>query len=262
MTDEKFIPSGQRRPRSRVQQMNRWTSLIGGGALAAFGITRLRPAKRRRGTPRSKLAGIAAAAAGGMLVYRGIRQPDRLRRGVQAEASFTIMKPAAELYRFWRNLENLPKFMYHLDTVRVTGDRTSHWVAKGPMGLRISWDAEIVDERENEWIIWRSLPGSDVTHSGSVHFDPAPGDRGTEVTVAIQYLPVAGTLGRVVAALLGREPNFTMREELRRFKQLVEAGEIPTTLGQPSGRRSAAVALLQAAYREARPSVHPVAKIA
>src|SRR5581483_2154048 len=155
---------------------------------------------------------------------------------------------------FWRNLENLPKFMHHLESVRSTGHRRSHWVARGPAGLRICWDAEITDERENEWIVWHWLPGSDISAAGSVYYRPAPGDRGTEVTLAVQYEPIAGRFGRALATLIGRNPRFTVREELRRFKQLMETGEIPTTKGQSSGRRSAVVTMLHKAYSEVRPS--------
>jgi len=227
--------------KSRLVAAERWTSLATGGALAAYGI------KRRT------LGGIAAIGAGGLLLYRGIRGPNRPERDGYAEASFTILRPSAELFQYWRNLENLPKFMYHLDMVRVIDQRRSHWVAKGPMGLRISWDAEIVDEQEDQWLVWRSLPGSDLAAHGSVRFRPAPGDRGTEVTVAMQYECLGGKMGRMVASVLGRDLQWSIREELRRFKQLMEAGEIATVAGQPSGRRSAMVSLLQEGLQRCAP---------
>lgn len=158
------------------------------------------------------------------------------RTGVRIEEAVTINKPAAELYRTWRDLSGLPRFMSHLESVRVDGNR-SHWVAPGPLGMKVEWDAEIITDQPNEVIGWRSLPGSDVDTAGSVHFAPAPGGRGTEVRVNLKYDPPAGQVGATVAKLFGKEPGQQVREDLRRFKQLMEAGEAPTTQGQPSGRR-------------------------
>ncbi len=231
-------------PRSRFSRFERWSSLLGGAALAAYGI------KRR------SFGGLATAAAGGWLISNGVRG-HRRTHDYQAQASFTVQRHQPELFQFWRNLENLPRFMHHLESVRTTGERRSHWVARAPGGLRISWNAEITDERENDWIVWRSLPGSDIGAAGSVYFRPAPGDRGTEVTLAVEYEPIAGRLGRALATIMGRNPQWTVREELRRFKQLMETGEIPTTKGQPSGRRSAVVTLLHKAYKDVRPSAQP-----
>jgi uncharacterized membrane protein len=253
MADHQFTsrnrPRKRIRSQSRYSKIGRWTSLLAGATLAAYGI-------KRRG-----FGGIATATAGGWLVSKGLRRTQPANDHY-AQASFTIQRHQAELFQFWRDLENLPKFMYHLESVRSDGERRSHWVARGPAGLRVSWDAEITDERENDWIVWRSLPGSDIAASGSVYFRPAPGDRGTEVTLAVQYEPLAGRLGRAVATLLGRNPRWTVREELRRFKQLMETGEIPTTEGQSSGRRSTVVTLFHKAYRDVRPSAQPTGRTA
>jgi uncharacterized membrane protein len=135
------------------------------------------------------------------------------------------------LYQFWRNLENLPKFMSHLQSVRNLGNLRSHWVARGPLGVGVSWDAEIITERENELIGWRSLPGSAVDNAGSVHFRRGPGGRGTEVKVTLKYDPPAGKVGAAVARLFGSAPEQEIQDDLRRLKQLMETGEVPTTQG-------------------------------
>jgi uncharacterized membrane protein len=126
--------------------------------------------------------------------------------------------------------------MTHLEQVREEGTR-SHWAARGPLGLRAEWDAEIITDHPNQVIAWRSLPNSDVDTAGSVHFTPAPGTRGTEVRVNLKYDPPAGQAGTLIAKLFGKEPGQQIREDLRRFKQLMEAGEVPTTAGQSTGRR-------------------------
>lgn len=202
-----------------------WASLIGGSALAIYGITR------------KSVGGAALAAVGGLLVYHGATET-RSPSTVQVERSMTILKPIGEVYRFWRNFENLPRFMSHLQSVKITGERWSEWRTRGPMGMELAWHAEITDERENQYIVWRSLPGSDIENVGSVQFKEAPGDRGTEVTIALQYKPPAGKLGDRFAHLFGKAPEQQIREDLRHFKQLVETGEIPTTEGQPHGARS------------------------
>jgi uncharacterized membrane protein len=122
----------------------------------------------------------------------------------------------------------------------VTGEGRSHWVAKAPAGTTVEWDAEVYNEKENEMIAWRSLEGSQVDNAGSVHFTPAPGGRGTQVRVVLKYDPPAGVIGAAVARLFGESPAQQIDEDLRRFKQLMEAGEVATTTGQPSGRAASA----------------------
>ena len=155
----------------------------------------------------------------------------RAHGGVRVEQVVTVNRPIENVYRFWRNFENLPRFMQHLESVRVLDDRRSRWQAKGPAGTSVQWDAELVQEIEHEWIAWRSLPGSDVENHGSVRFKLAPGARGTELRVQLEYYPPAGALGRGVAWLFGEEPDQQIREDLRRFKQLMETGEIPLSKG-------------------------------
>ncbi len=163
--------------------------------------------------------------------------------------SVTVNRPVEEVYAFWHNFENFPRFMAHVRSVSVSG-RRSHWVAKAPAGMTVEWDAEIVDDRENELIAWRSLEESDVQHSGKVRFVRAPGARGTEVRVDLAYMPPGGALGRALAKLFGEEPEQQVREDLRRVKQILEAGEIPISDGpglwrpaQPPARAEDARAL-------------------
>ena len=147
----------------------------------------------------------------------------------------TVNKPADELYRYWRNFANLPRFMHHLDAVQELGEGRSHWQAKAPLGQTVEWDATIVNEVENELIAWQSVEGAQVSNAGSVRFTPAPADRGTEVRVTLSYEPPAGKAGVVVAKMLGEEPGRQVSDDLRRFKQLIETGELPTNDRQPMG---------------------------
>ena len=233
-----------------VGEIERWASAIGGGALAVYGLT--------RGT----YGGVALALLGASLVYRGTtghcyayqaagidtskHEGDNPfvsvegGRGVKVEKSVTINKSPEELYSFWLNFENLPRFMNHLEEVRTTGDGRTHWTAKGPAGTSVEWEAETYNLKENEMIAWRSLEGSQVDNAGSVHFTPAPSGRGTVVKVVLKYDPPAGVLGSWVAKLFGESPEQQVDEDLRRFKQLMEAGDVATTTGQPSGRAASA----------------------
>jgi uncharacterized membrane protein len=147
-------------------------------------------------------------------------------KGIHTRRSITVGRPAAEVYAFWRRLENLPRFMRHLESVTVTGERTSHWVATAPAGKTVEWDAEIVEERENELLSWRSLEGADVFNEGTVTFHDAPGGRGTEVHVDLRYDPPGGKLGSKLAMLFREEPGQQVQDDLRRFKQVMEVGEV------------------------------------
>jgi uncharacterized membrane protein len=181
---------------------------------------------------------------------------------MQVKHAITINRASEELYRFWRDLQNLPRFMTHLESVqmteqmmsqtadqasgqatsqtlgRPTGDGRSHWVAKAPAGTTVEWDAEITEDRPNELIAWRSLEGGDVDSAGTVRFEQAPGGRGTVVKLEMHYHPPAGALGAGTAKLFGEDPEWQVKEGLRRFKQLMEIGEVITTEGQPAGRES------------------------
>jgi uncharacterized membrane protein len=165
--------------------------------------------------------------------------PGALRRDgtVRVEHTMIVNRPAEECYRMWRDFENLPRFMEHLESVERREDNRSHWVAKGPAGMSVEWDAEVTRDEPNALLAWRSIEGSEVQNSGAVRFTQAAGDRGTMIAVTMQYEPPAGALGMAVAKLFGEEPNLQVREDLRRFKRLLETGEIPTIEGQPHGTR-------------------------
>lgn len=157
----------------------------------------------------------------------GTRDGEGARRGGQhVTRAVTVARPADELYAFWRDFTNLPRFMHHLESVHLTGERTSHWVVKAPAGRTVQWDAEIVDEIPGELIVWRSLEGADVDNAGSVRFRPAPGDEGTEVSVELTYDPPGGPLGKLVAKRFGEEPAQQLAGDMRRFKQVMELGEV------------------------------------
>jgi uncharacterized membrane protein len=148
----------------------------------------------------------------------------------------TINKPREEIFSFWRNFENLPRFMNHLKSVTVLADGRSHWVAKGPLNRDVEWDAEVTAETPNESISWQSLPGATVENAGTVHFDRATGGRGTVVRVDLQYRIPGGAIGNAVAKLFGESPEKQIPVDLIRLKQLLETGEIARTEGQPAGR--------------------------
>ncbi len=146
--------------------------------------------------------------------------------GITVERSVVIDRPADELYAFWRDFENLPRFMEHLESVTVLTPQRSRWTARGPAGTRVGWEAEIHNEMPDQLIAWRSLAGSDVPNTGSVHFTPVAGGQSTEVRVVLSYDPPAGRLGAAVARLFGEEPHRQVDEDLRRFKQVMESGEV------------------------------------
>lgn len=192
---------------------------------------------------RRRTAGVGLALTAAPLFYRGVtgRWPQVSNsglslgntktalsgsRGVHVREAIRLEVPVEEVYRYWRRLENLPRFMSHLYRVSEGPDRKSHWAAAGPGGLAVEWDAEIINEEPNKLLAWRSLPGSDVVSAGSVHFDRVRDGRTTQVSVHLQYALPAGKVGAFVATLFGRNPSQTVREDLRKFKQLLEAGEI------------------------------------
>ena len=235
------VRNGDSRNGRNITRAQTWGSIIGGSALAVFGVSR------------KNMPGIGLAALGGLLLYRGVRSTMADTQPLFVRRSFTINKPVNEVFQFWRNFENLPRFMRHLESVTSTSDRFSHWKARGPMKSTVTWDAEITDEVPNEYIVWSSVPGSMVENSGSVEFRPATFHGGTEVHVSIRYDAPGGKIGSLFASMFGENPEQQVREDMRRLKQLLEAGEIPTVVGQTSGRRTAFVRMMQAAesHREA-----------
>jgi uncharacterized membrane protein len=154
---------------------------------------------------------------------------------IHVRTTVAVNRPPEELYRFWRNLENLPRIMPHLKSVSVTHGNRSHWVAKGPGGIPVDWDAELIDDRPDRCLAWRSHEDAEVYNAGSVQFEPAPGGGGTFVTVELLYDPPAGSLGAVIAKLFGRDAG-EVRADLGAFRQLMETGESPPGAGRPAGR--------------------------
>ena len=153
-------------------------------------------------------------------------------------ATTTVHCPPQQAYDRWRQLESLPTFMAHLDEVRATGQATSHWRASAPFGRTVEWDAGITGDVSGERIAWRSLDGSDIGNEGEVRFVPAPGGRGTEVRVKLRYWMPGGRLGEKVARYFGEDPHQQLDDDLRRFKQVVETGEVVRSEGAPGGKRA------------------------
>jgi uncharacterized membrane protein len=190
-----------------------------------------------------RIAAAAAAVTGvTVLDFKSSQQLTRVAdqieddHSIHVAKSMTINRSAEEIYKFWRDFKNLPRVMEHLESVEVLDNRRSRWIAKGPAGKRVEWEAEITEDRPNELIAWRSIEGSTVDNSGAVRFQRAPGGRGTVLHIELDYRPPAGLLGATIAKLLGEEPEIQLEEDIRRLKQLMEAGEIITTEGQPAGR--------------------------
>jgi len=178
-------------------------------------------------------AGLAYAAA--KVISKSVGD-DTVARDVHLETSIAIDKSPEELYAFWRDFTNLPLFMRNLESVTELSQTESHWVAKGPGGSRVEWNAEIYTEKENELISWRSLEDADIVNAGSVRFQAGPLGHGTFVRVTMNYNPPGGKVGASLVQLFGAEPAQLIKEDLRRLKQMMEAGEIATIVGQTSGR--------------------------
>jgi uncharacterized membrane protein len=249
----KSIKHGGRYRPINVGDGERFISAAGGGALSIYGLKR------------GGFAGLLMAIAGGALIYRGatghsniykalsvstakrkgLRASVKHGAGIKVEKSVTIDKPVEELFRFWSDFENLPRFLNHLESVRaisgpsnqsslaslasltsLTGrpSRISHWVARLPAGMKVEWDAEIINEAPNKLIAWRSLEGAGVPNAGSVRFERSPDGQGSEVKVAIEYAPPVGKIGSLLAKLFGEDPERRVAEDLRRFKLLMETG--------------------------------------
>ncbi len=164
----------------------------------------------------NRLASRADGALG-----RGAKDP-----AIRLKTAVTVEATPAQVYQFWRDFQNLPRFMSHLESVRMIGGGRSHWTAKGPLGLTAEWDAEIVDEQPDSLIAWRSLEGSEVHNEGTVRFERAPGDRGTYITLSMHYSPPGGVIGEKIASLFKEVPKVQMQNDLRRLKQVIETGEV------------------------------------
>ncbi len=227
-------------------RVERIASLVGGSVLLSFGLTR-----------RSRIT-LPLALMGGGLLYHGIRG-NRVNyaeryggekglpggtsvpygQGICIERQVIIDQSPEDLYRFWRNLETLPRFMSHLRSVHVIDDTHSHWVADAPAGMKVEWDAEIINDLPNQVIGWRSMPDTtDVPNAGSVHFERAPAARGTIVKVEMEYDPPAGPVGAAFARLFGVEPSEAIDTDLQRLKQMLETGESAYADAQPLGSQN------------------------
>lgn len=226
-------PQAWRKHGADLHTLDRALSLGAGAALGAWAL-------QRRGG-----AALALGVLSAVLLARGVTGRDPIARalrsgpagqhiaekmgwrsGAAISRSVTIDRPRDELYAVWRNFENLPQFMENIESVRTMDGNRSHWVVRGPAGTTVEWDSEIVDDEPGRRISWRSLEGADIRNIGEVQFEDAPDGRGTIVRADIAYEPPAGKLGRAVAMLFQREPALQAKRDLRRFKQLMEAGEI------------------------------------
>jgi uncharacterized membrane protein len=207
---------------------------IAGDALDLVGLAAAAPFSSHGG----RLT-LATAAVGGITVL-DVNAALALEREAAAspahvKTTIAVNKSAEELYRFWRNFENLPRIMPHLKSVEPLDATRSRWAAAAPAGLSVEWVADLIDDRPGERLAWRSVEGSQIYNAGSVRFDPAPPGHGTFVTVELLYEPPAGRVGAAVAWLFGRDAGQEVRADLRAFKQLMETGEVATTEGQPQG---------------------------
>jgi len=217
-----------------------WTRVVGD----AMDLSLLGRALADRRSDRSRLAAatgaVAAITAVDVLAAIGTtRARSRSRRGsMRVEASVTVTRAPEEAYRFWHDLENLPRFMDHLESVQMTGRGSSHWIAKAPGGRRVEWDAEVIEDRPAQLIAWHTVDGAEVKNSGTVRFAAAPGGRGTEVRVELDFSPPGGRVGATVAKLFGEHPYQQIRDDLRRFKQVIETGEVTRSDGSPDGLRA------------------------
>jgi uncharacterized membrane protein len=227
-----------------VGDAERVASVIGGGLMILNAI------------PSRPISALLLGGFGAALVYRGItghcecykalgistRNAEGRATAVPAqygfkyEKSLVINRGAHELFDFWRNLENLPRIMPHLTSVIETGGSRSHWVATGPMGVEVEWDAEVYNEEPGRLIAWRSLPGGDVNTAGAVHFEEHGAGKGTEVRVSLKYNPPMGRVGANLAWLLGSGVEQEIDGDLRRFRQMMESGSFFQSRRQLAGR--------------------------
>ncbi len=228
------LSQSQAQSDATISDQERWASIVGGSAMVLMGLQQ------------RSLRGILTAIAGGSLAYHGatadkslqekVTDATGINKAIKVEKTVTINRSAEDLYNYWHNFENLPTFMKHVKSVQVIDLRRSHWVANAPLGQTIEWDADIINDQPNQLIAWASEEGAEVDNSGFVRFQPAPGDRGTEVKVVMEYNVPGGMLTAAIAKLFGKEPEQQIGDELRRFKQLMETGEIATTEGQSRGQ--------------------------
>jgi len=224
-----------------------WSRVVGDAIdLASLGVAASNPGAKR-GRVAFATANVLAVTA--LDVICAMQLTKGANQGIHATGQCVVNLPHEEVYSFWRNFENLPRFMRHLESVNDLGDGRSHWKVRGPAGMEVEWDATIIADVPGEVITWRSLENSDVDNAGAVRFERAPGGRGTIVKVNFQYNPIGGVLGAAVAKLFGEEPNQQLDDDLRRFKQVLEVGEVVVS----------DATLLGTGYMEQRPAQPPSA---
>lgn len=211
-----LVASGRSRPGRRV-------------ALATAAVAGVAALDTLAAIEQGRLQQSGAASTGAMETGTGV---------VRVRKSININQGPEACYRFWRNFENFPRFMNHVDEVHTLDATRSHWTVRAPLGRHVEWTAELASDVPSQQLGWRTLPGAEVDHAGVVRFMPASGGRGTVVEVDLSYHAPLGKAGSLIAKLFGEEPSQQIEEDLRRFKQLIETGEIPTTIGQPAGHRS------------------------
>jgi len=223
-----------------------WSRVVGDVmdlALLSTGIRSGNPGRGRAVASFAAVAGILAVDTfaaiqltrhAGHPLVSGVAAPTDL----YFETSVATTRSPEECYRFWRDLQNLPRFMENVQSVQALDERRFHWVAKGPAQTTMEWDSEITEDRPGAALAWRTLEGAQVPNAGSVIFEPTGNGRGTIIRLSIHYSPPGGRLTASLARVLRQDPQAQVREDLRRFKQLLETGEIATTRGQPTGKRS------------------------
>jgi len=224
-------PVTRRTPRRNISEAERWVSAIAGAALGAWALERRTRDAWLLGTLSAALLYRASTAHCPVYATAGISTADTDTKralsgtgGVNVESAVHVNRPAVELYRFWRRLENLPRVMDHLQSVTELDGRRSRWVTSGPLGTTVEWDAEIINEVPDRVIGWRSIDGSTIVTAGSVNFEPD--GEGTNVRVRLQYDPPGGKLGSWVAWVFGEEPSVQIGKDLHRFKEMLEAGNL------------------------------------
>lgn len=219
-------------------EMMRWGSILGGSALAAWGLLR-----------KGRFTGMFLAGIGAAIAYRGIAESGLMDRPVkriamhtkattpvELAASMTIERPIDEVYEFWEDFENLPRVLRHIESVEMLDDNRSRWVAQLPGGMELTWRARLLEDRKNELIAWQSMEGTDIYNEGYITFHPVYDGEATEIHVRIIYRPPAGEIGAKIAGFFNNLQQQVIREDLRTFKQIMETGEVPTVHGQPSAR--------------------------
>ena len=232
--------------RVNIGEAERLISIAAGIPVTIFGLTR------------GVRNGLVPTLLGSSLIFRGVTGYSFLyqvlgvstvkhspaiatlpnNQGIRVKWAVTINASAEELYRYWRDFQNAPRFMENVESVQATGDRRSHWVAKTPLGMRVEWDAEVTNDEPGRLIAWRTTQGSFLAPSGgSVRFEPKRNGRETVVWLEIEFRQFRGPIGTMLGNILGQIPEQVARKDLERFKELMEAGEIATTAGQPSGRQ-------------------------